>query len=90
MRASEMKTQSPEVDGYADDFDAHIIGVEFSLDGGEKWAFFDTSNSQVSVAVRWSYTFTPTEVGDYELLVRSVTADGRRSPEPAHVTIHAR
>lgn len=79
-----------QLDGYADDFDAHIIGVEFSLDGGEKWALFDTSDSQVGVAVRWNYAFTPTEVGDYELLVRSVTADGRRSPEPARVTIHAR
>ena len=73
--------------GYADDYGKQIIGVEFSLDDGQNWAYFDTSDSQVGKPVQWTYTFTPKQAGLYSLLVRSVNIDGKKSPQCASVTI---
>ena len=74
------------LEGYADDYGRHIVAVEFSFDG-EIWAAFDTSSSDPDLSVHWSYTFTPEEPGTYELRVRSVAEDGRRSPLAATALI---
>ena len=67
--------------GYADDYGAHIVAVEFSLDDGESWTAYDVSGSSPDLWVHWTFTYIPEQPGRYRLLVRSVTEDGRRSPE---------
>lgn len=76
------------LEGYADDFGNQIVAVEFSLDGGATWAAQDVSASDPNLSVHWTYSFAPEEPGAYKLLVRSVAADGRTSPEPAFVDIY--
>ena len=66
-------------EGYADDYGEHIAAVEFSLDGGTSWTAFDTGNSAPDLMVRWTYSYEPTKSGRYQLKVRSVSDDGRRS-----------
>ena len=68
--------------GYADDYGNQIRAVEFSLDDGESWYPYDVSSSSPDLMVHWSFTYTPEREGRYRLLVRSVAADGRRSPLP--------
>ena len=70
-------------EGYADDYGEHIAAVEFSLDGGTSWTAFDTGHSAPDLMVRWTYSYEPTKSGRYQLKVRSVSDDGRRSPQAA-------
>lgn len=67
-------------EGYADDYGNHIVALEFSLDGGKTWAVQDTSDSNPDLMIHWTYTYTPEEEGTYQLKVRSVTEDGRKTP----------
>lgn len=71
--------------GYADDYGRAIAGVEFSLDVGDTWALFDVSEADPGLSVQWEYSYTPKAVGRYQLMVRSVSPDGRRSPTNAVV-----
>ena len=80
--------QTVTLEGYADDFGNQIVAVEFSLDGGLSWASQDVSASDPNLSVHWTYSFTPQEAGVYKLQVRSITEDGRKSPEPAFVDIY--
>ena len=75
------------LEGYADDFGNHIAAIEFSLDGGETWAREDTAPSNAALSLHWTYQFTPKQEGEMLVLVRSVTDDGRKSPEPASVRV---
>lgn len=72
--------QAVTVEGYADDFGNQIVAVEVSLDGGETWARFSTEASDSDKMVHWTYSYVPEQAGIYKLSVRSVTADGRKSP----------
>ena len=67
-------------EGYANDFDKAIRAVQFSLDGGENWTSYDVSDSSPDLWVHWTFTYTPERPGTYQLLVRSVNADGDASP----------
>ena len=66
--------------GYADDYGKQIVAVQFSLDGGENWTSYDVSDSSPDLWVHWTFTYTPEQPGTYQLLVRSVNADGDVSP----------
>ena len=66
--------------GYADDYGKQIVAVQFSLDGGENWTSYDVSDSSPDLWVHWTFTYTPERPGTYQLLVRSVNADGDASP----------
>lgn len=72
--------QTITLEGYADDFGNQIDAVEISLDGGQTWASFSTAGSNAESMVHWTYSYTPRQPGVYEVSVRSVTSDGRRSP----------
>lgn len=80
--------QTMTFEGYADDFGNHIVAVEFSLDDGASWASFDTSASDPGKSVHWTYAYTPQAPGTYQLFVRSVTEDGRRSPMAASAILY--
>lgn len=71
--------------GYADDYGRPISAVEFSLDGGDTWALLDVSAAKPGLSVQWEYSYTPKRLGRYQLMVRSVSPDGRRSPTNAVV-----
>lgn len=71
------------LEGYADDFGSHIVAVEFTLDGGNSWVSHSTEKSSPDLMVRWFFSWKPEEAGIYQLKVRSVTEDGRKSPEAA-------
>lgn len=72
--------QTVTIEGYADDFGNQVEAVEVSLDGGASWASFSTSTSDADRMVHWTYSYTPRQAGVYQVSVRSVTSDGRRSP----------
>ncbi|MCL5036106.1 MAG: hypothetical protein M1269_03210 [Chloroflexi bacterium] len=63
---------------YADAPDK-ITGAEISLDGGNKW---DVVRGKMGIFL---YSFIPEEGTEYNVLVRAVTSDGRRSPAEAVV-----
>lgn len=67
-------------EGYADDYDKAITALEFTLDGGTTWATHDVSDTTADLWVHWSFSYTPQVAGEYQLKVRSVSEDGRRSP----------
>ncbi|MEG0323865.1 MAG: molybdopterin-binding protein [Raoultibacter sp.] len=67
-------------EGYADDFDKAIIGVEFSLDEGETWTYYDTPDMGTDKLVTWRFSYTPDHSGRYRLRVRAVNENGNRSP----------
>lgn len=76
-------------EGYADDFGNQIVAIEFTLDDGETWASQDVSASNPDLSVHWTYTFTPMQPGVYQLRVRSVAEDGRKSPITAVAQLYA-
>lgn len=80
--------QTMTFEGYADDYGTQIVAVEFSLDDGASWASFDVSASDPGKSVHWTYSYTPEQPGTYQLFVRSVTADGRRSPMAASAVLY--
>lgn len=66
-------------EGWADAFDETVVALEFSMDGGDTWTKFDTSDSDKSKWVYWHFDFTPEEAGAYVLQVRATTDQGRVS-----------
>lgn len=71
--------------GYAQDYGSGVAKVQFSCDGGETWTSFPVKGADRDANVNWQFVFTPPEPGNYELLIRSVRADGIATPEAAHV-----
>lgn len=78
-----------ELRGYAQDFEHAITGVQFSANAGATWTTYAVENADPTCNVNWSFAFTPPRPGSYELLVRSMRADGAVSPTPAVVYIEA-
>lgn len=80
--------QSITFRGYADDYGGGVKAVQFSLDGGKTWDTRDLPNASLDRCVYWSYRFVPLRSGRYQLKVRSVSEDGRTSPEAAVADFH--
>lgn len=78
--------QSIAFEGYADDYGNSVVGIQFSLDGGREWATFDTSDASSDLWIHWRYEVKPEKRGDYQLKVRSVDANGKKSPAAAVVS----
>lgn len=76
-------------EGYAYAFDEQVVSVEFSLDRGETWYSFDTSDSDSTKWVYWHFTYTPEEPGSYVLSVRATTDTGKVSYQPDVVMFNA-
>jgi DMSO/TMAO reductase YedYZ molybdopterin-dependent catalytic subunit len=76
--------------GYAYAFDEKVTSVEFSLDGGESWLSYDTSDSDYTKWVWWNFTFTPQTDGAYVLRVRATTETGKTSYTPDVVMVNAK
>ncbi len=77
-------------EGYADAINEQLTAVEFSMDGGETWTTFDTSDSDKKKWVYWYFTYTPEDPGAYVLQVRAVSGDGRVSYMPDQIMINAK
>ena len=67
-------------EGWADDYDKRIVGVEFSLDGGTSWTRHDTAGTDAVRWVWWTFEWTPVEEGMFQMMVRAVNEDGKVSP----------
>ena len=76
-----------ELKGYAQNFDAPVMAVQFSCDEGETC---ETPGADASLNVNWRFSFTPPAAGSYRLLIRAVSADGAATPEAAVVPITVR
>ncbi len=79
-----------EFEGYADAFEEQVVAVEFSMDQGETWTRFDTSDSDKSKLVYWHFGFTPEEAGAYVLQVRAITESGIVSTYPDEIMVNAK
>jgi hypothetical protein len=79
--------ESIDLEGYADDFDKAIVAVEFSFDQGSSWIRRETVGARPGVPVRWAFSFTPKDVGCYQVKARSVNEDGDKSPQAAVANI---
>lgn len=77
-------------EGYADAFNEQIAAVEFSMDGGQTWTSFDTSDSDKKKWVYWNFSWTPEEEGAYVLSVRAVTDEGRVSYQADEVMVNVK
>lgn len=75
-----------EFEGYADDYDRAIVGVQFSLDEGATWTMCETPQASAGCWVRWRFAYTPERPGSYVMKVRAVAEDGTVSPIAA---VHA-
>ncbi len=67
-------------EGYADDCGKQVVAVEFSLDNGETWTSFDTTQSNTEDWVYWHFDYVAEKAGTFKLDVRAVTEDGTVSP----------
>ncbi len=67
-------------EGYADDCGTAIAAVEFSLDGGETWTTYETTDANGEQWVYWHFEYVAETAGSYKLDVRAVTAEGTVSP----------
>lgn len=72
-----------EFTGWAHDFDKRIVAVEFSLDNGDHWTRYDLGDTTSDRWVAWSFAWTPSAPGAYQMMVRSVNEDGDSSPVAA-------
>ena len=81
-----------EFEGYAYAMDEQVTSVEFSMDGGETWTSFDTTDSDKYRWVYWHFTWTAPEkeTGGYVLQVRATTDNGRVSYEPDQVMVNVK
>lgn len=77
-------------EGYAYAIDEQIATVEFSLDGGETWTAFDTSDSDKFKWVHWRFAYAPDDPGAYVLQVRATTSEGRISYLPDRVMVNVK
>lgn len=66
-------------EGYADNFEGGITGVQFSLDGGLTWTTYETPGTRDDRGVRWSFAYRPQHVGRYLLRARALGEGGRPS-----------
>lgn len=66
--------------GYADDYDVAIAAIEFSMDGGQTWTSCETTGADAGKWVYWEFGIDAEEAGQYQLIARSRTADGKVSP----------
>lgn len=80
------------LEGYASAWDDPITAIEFSLDGGETWAHFDTPETNTDQWVTWSFTFTPPADTDtaYVLRARAVSESGLVTEEPLEKLFNTR
>ena len=46
-------------EGYADDFEHAVAGVQFSLDDGVSWTTYPTEGVREDRGVRWTFAYTP-------------------------------
>lgn len=67
-------------EGYADDFNTAISAVEFSLDGGETWTSYKTTDATSRLWVYWNFDYVADTAGTFRLDVRARAADGTVSP----------
>lgn len=74
--------------GTAYDFGHAISAIQFSLDDGQNWTTYETPDTNDYQNLTWTFDWTPEQVGEYTLLVRSVNDRGDASPEAAYVHIH--
>lgn len=63
-------------EGYADDFEHAVAGVQFSLDDGVSWTTYPTEGVREDRGVRWTFAYTPQVPGRYLLKARAVDAAG--------------
>ena len=70
-------------EGYADDYDKAIRGVQFSLDNGRTWTEYPTEGARAGCWVWWRFDYEAKQPGRYFLRVRSVNEDGKVSPTHA-------
>lgn len=63
-------------EGYADDFEGGVAGVQFSLDGGLTWTTYNTPGVREDRGVRWSFTYRPQRAGRYLLRARALAEGG--------------
>lgn len=66
-------------EGYADDFERAVAGVQFSLDDGLSWTTYPTEGAHDDRGVRWTFAYTPQMAGRYLLKARAVDAEGTPS-----------
>ncbi len=69
-----------EFEGYADDFDKAITAIEYSMDGGETWTAYETSNASADRWVYWHFAYVTEATGTFKLDVRARAEDGTVSP----------
>ncbi|MDO5043320.1 MAG: hypothetical protein Q4D92_07405 [Slackia sp.] len=75
--------ETARFEGYADDFDRAIVAVELSFDNGENWLRCATEGAEAGRWVWWTFDWDTEAPGVYQLSVRSVNEDGKKSPIPA-------
>lgn len=63
-------------EGYADDFECAVAGVQFSLDDGVSWTTYPTEGVREDRGVRWTFSYTPQIGGRYLLKARAVDGQG--------------
>ena len=63
-------------EGYIDDFDRGVAGMQFSLDNGTTWTTYPTAGADPRRGVRWRFEYVPTKPGSYVLKARSCASDG--------------
>lgn len=78
------------IEGWADAFHDNIAAIEFSMDNGETWMHYDTSDTKSGRWVHWTFTFTPPEEAAYTIMVRSVNERGEATPEPVITMVNAK
>lgn len=79
--------------GIAGDYGRPVQAVEFSLDGGSHWTRYDLARepgAALGANAYWTFEYIFEQPGSYDLLVRSVSPDGRVSPDAAHVPVAVR
>lgn len=84
--------ESYTFEGWAEGFELNIAALEFSMDGGNTWATFETPGANVNRWVHWTFEWTPEAGVDtaYVLQVRAVADDGRTTPTPVSVMVNAK
>jgi len=71
-----------EFTGYAHAMTDNIVGVEISFDQGASWISCPVENADPTRWVNWSFKWMPENTGAYVIMVRSLSEDGRATPEP--------